>query len=146
MTNSAALRENAHGWILPLAERRVTRFVIDFALTFDFWLADDKHSHIRIGVPFTLTKGERATHLDPEQAAELGPILALHQEIVRRAVAARDGSLKLEFNSGTLISVPPSSEYEAWEASLDDGTQLVSQPGGTIAIWGGQGSGIGASG
>jgi hypothetical protein len=44
--------------------------------------------------------------------------------------------LEGEFIDRTVLRVPPSASYEAWEVSLEGGAMLVSQPGGTVAVWG----------
>ena len=135
MSATNTVVETADGWILPLAGRVVTKCLVDFAFTMDFWVARDDLATIRIGGAFELATDGHRLQLEPEAPTELGPALGLHQREVQRAFAARDGSLEVTFTDGTVLRVPANPSYEAWDAHFKDGAILVSQPGGRVAYW-----------
>jgi hypothetical protein len=126
--------ENGY-WILPLAGRRVTRCLIDFGFTLEFFAAGNKLASIRIETAFNLVRESTETTLDPQITDDLGSALVLFQQEVRTAIAAPDGSLEVTFSNGAIVRVPKNASYEAWQVSLDDGSLLVSQPGGSLTFF-----------
>ena len=130
-----AIVETESGWVLPLAGRLVTRCLVDFAFTLEFWVAGADLMSIRIGVPFELVTPDARLRFDPESPTELGPALGLHQREVRRALASRDGTLEVVFTDETVLRVPAHPSYEAWEAHFGGGAMLACQPGGSVAVW-----------
>jgi integrase len=50
-------------------------------------------------------------------SATLGPLLRLHQAVVRGAEARKDGRLRLVFGDATTITVEPDQQYEAFTVS-----------------------------
>ena len=62
------------------------------------------------------------------------------QAMIGQAVTEADsseavGSLVLHFDDGTLLTIEPDQEYEAWTAAGPSGEKLVCLPGGGLAIW-----------
>ena len=135
MSAANTVVETADGWILPLAGREVTRCLVDFAFTLQFWVTRDDLAQITIGDAFEIATATRRIHLKPQPPTELGPALGLHQRVVQHAFAARDGSLEVTFTDGTVLRVLANPSYEAWDAHFKDGAMLVSQPGGRVAYW-----------
>ena len=116
---------------------------LPFALKLQFttgWLT--------VGGRFTLRSSTKSRTFDPEaERAQLGAAIA---ELVSgsspipnvtSAVAGRDGSLVVAFDSGHAIEVAP-DRYEPWQAGSGEGVgssewwQAVSIAGGGLATWG----------
>jgi len=65
--------------------------------------------------PFTLVTANTITHqLDPNLRSGLGPFLALYPNTLTKAMMSRRGELRLAFQDGTYLTVPPDEKYEAW--------------------------------
>jgi len=120
---------------LRLDGRAVSRCLIDYAFSLEF-LESGVVTTIRIGGKLRLKHRELLIEIDPEDADEIGRASLLVRKTVDRAVAREDGSLEVSFTDGTILSVSPQSDYEAWEAQAADGMKVVSLPGGGLSIWG----------
>jgi hypothetical protein len=111
------LAPRGDGWGLPLGGQQVTRVWLDNE---SIGLLCENMAEVSISEPFVLTSpdGRRET-LDPAgRPVALAPVLA--------------------FAGGTLISVPPGPDYEAWTIAGPggiDGLKIVSMPGGELALW-----------
>ncbi len=118
-----------HGnWVAPLVGRTCNRIVIDkYSPPLVIWfLYDGPEAFVQIDSPFLLQNGTDTIRLDPEnERTTLGPVLSLIERTVTHAVAAQDGSLRLEFNGGAIIKVDcPDPESEPWWFHLDDETEV----------------------
>jgi hypothetical protein len=72
-----------------------------------------------------------------EIPAEIGPQLT---GILCEAHATENGTLQLEFESGSSIRVFADPDYEAWSVVGADGFRVVCMPGGELAVWSGGGT------
>ena len=106
--------DDEHHWIL--LDHQVTQLTVDAtSLRLQTW-SMDASIEIRVLAPFTLTTAGGAVRaLDPVEAEQLGPVLALLHRRVRSATATRRGELVLEFGDGARIEVPPSARRASWE-------------------------------
>ena len=86
---------------------------------------------------FTLDRGGIAFELDPNDRMGLGPFLAVYPASLTAASIDGDGTLRLSFDTGDQITVPPDPRYEPWQISGPGTALVVCQPGevGTLAIW-----------
>ncbi len=73
--------------------------------------------------------------LSGERPDEAGRACVLAGKTIDSAIARQDGSLEVNFTDGSVLNVPVDAEYEAWEASADDGFMVVSLPGGGLSVW-----------
>lgn len=129
------LGQKRGSWILPVGEGVVTQLRIDFAfsLTIEQWI------HIRIETPFVLERDGLAATYDPEQWSTLGPLLQLHQAVVREAEVRKDGWLRLRFADGATLTVEPDERFEAFSVSgalrpsPPKSFSLIALPGGGLA-------------
>jgi hypothetical protein len=73
----------------------------------------------------------------PTKDAQLAQDLVGRRARVERAIVCRESTLRIEFDGGTLVEIPASYEFEAWEVSVDDGSVFAVAPagGGEPAIW-----------
>ncbi|HUZ15143.1 MAG TPA: DUF6188 family protein [Gaiellaceae bacterium] len=63
-------------------------------------------------------------------------LLVMHEARVKRAVAARDATLRVEFDDGFSLVNPPEADVEAWELRGPGYVLLVGTPGGgQPAVW-----------
>jgi hypothetical protein len=51
------------------------------------------------------------------------------------AVDVDDGLLRLAFDDGLVLEVPPHERWEAWQINSNDGLLIVCTPGGGLTIW-----------
>ncbi len=86
--------------------------------------------------PFVLAVESRLHRLDPAERSRLGPLLGLYPDALSLAGVEADGTLQLVFDSGAVIRVAPSPEYEAWQViGAVDHHLVVCMPGGQLAFW-----------
>ena len=93
---------------------------------------------IRIESPFGLRPpvGEVLVDLDPENPKSVLPLQALIGHTIAEAESSEAvGRLVLHFDDGTVLTIEPDQEYEAWTAAGPSGEKLVCLPGGGLAIW-----------
>ena len=90
-----------------------------------------------ISSPFRLDSRAESALLSPEDDTEEAflPIRQLAGQTVDEATADESGTLRVRFNGGTVLLVPPDDAYEAWNVSGPGGALVVSTPGGALAIW-----------
>ena len=79
-------------------------------------------------------------HLSGEKPTESPQACVLFGKTILDAVGHKDGSLHLSFTDGCKLVVPPDQNYEAWDASADDGFLVVSIPGGGLTTWSAKGN------
>jgi hypothetical protein len=92
---------------------------------------------VRVETPFQLSTRAGATSVDPGEDAERGgPLMAaLSGRAVDEAHVSESGVLTLNFDEGTVLTIQPDSDYEAWTVAGPKGQKLVSLPGGEVATW-----------
>ncbi len=117
---------------LPMVGEVVTRIAFDHAISVLTAVGE-----LRVESPFDLeTAGSTATKVDPAAAAAHAE--TLERQHGREITVARvdGGVLELRIGTDVAIRVSPDAAYEAWTYAGDDGTLVVSMPGGELAIWG----------
>jgi hypothetical protein len=84
--------------------------------------------------------GSKMLTLDPENlGTDHGLRDALEGQTINSAIADSDsGTLVITFDVGISLHVLPDPEFEAWSATLSDGTKIVALPGGGLSRWGAQ--------
>ena len=128
--------ERADRWSLPWQDMRVTQIRLDAQLT----LVLDELTEIVVGCPAMIVRGGTSesgaisVQLAPHRQ-EVAPALDLFGRRVIAAVAFKDGRLRLLFQGGEQLHVPPDSFYEAWSLSGPGSLRAVCLPRGGLAIW-----------
>jgi hypothetical protein len=128
--------ERADRWSLPYQDMRVTQLRLDAQLT----LVLDEWTEIVVGSPATLVRGTTpesgaiSVRLAPHRQEVAGALDLFGARIVA-AVAFKDGRLRLLFDGGEQLHVPPDSWYEAWSATGPGTLRAVCLPRGGLAIW-----------
>jgi len=93
-------------------------------------------SGIVIGTPFSVRTERGHYALDPERPAELGPLLAIYPSTLASGVIEADLTLRLTFQSGTSLEVPPDPSYESWQVTGPASRLIVCPPGGgNLVVW-----------
>ena len=91
---------------------------------------------IRIGGVALLGAGTDTIEFDAENAAAVPEKLVKLLHIDLQASVSADSELQFSDADGKqVMSVPSSSEYESWTATLDDGSIAVCGPDGKVAGW-----------
>jgi hypothetical protein len=136
IVNQTRLVEEVSGWRLPLEGCPVRQCCVDWAVTLRIEHPTGTFD-LRIEQPFLfLRQGEDETLLRPEEdPAGLAPVLACTRTTIREAHAFHDGSLVVYFADDSGLTVPGSMEFESWTLAGPAGLQVVSVPGGKLAIW-----------
>jgi hypothetical protein len=92
-----------------IAEPELTWIRVDFQTRLQF-----RDAELVIETPFSLTRAATEQHLDPNDRAGLGPLLALYPDTLQRMTMTPDGTLTAVFTSGVSLTVRPDPHYEAW--------------------------------
>jgi hypothetical protein len=128
--------ERADRWSLPYQDMRITQIRLDAQLT----LVLDESTEIVVGSPATLVRGTTpesgaiSVRLAPHRQEVAGALDLFGARIIA-AVAFKDGRLRLLFDGGDQLHVPPDSWYEAWSATGPGSLRAVCLPRGGLAIW-----------
>jgi len=128
--------ERTDRWSLPWQDMRVTQLRLDAQLT----LVLDESTEIVVGCPATIVRGTTpesgaiSVRLAPHRQ-EVAAALDLFGARVLAAMAFKDGRLRLLFQGGDQLHVPPDSFYEAWSLSGPGSLRAVCLPRGGLAIW-----------
>jgi hypothetical protein len=94
-------------------------------------------TEIVVETPFRLFVDGQEHELDPEDRADLGPLIAIYPATLRAAIVTPGLTLRLTFSSGALMEVPQHAQYEAWQV-VGPGSRLIVCPpgaGGRLAVW-----------
>ena len=130
---------------LPIADREVIQVTLSRStpyLMLEFFetgvgaTANDGYT-LSIEGAFTYESGHERVEVDPSSPSPI--VLNLPLKRVRQALADEDGTLRVRFADGDLMTVPP-NEYEPWQfgsrrSAVDGGWLVVSAAGGGLAVW-----------
>lgn len=115
---------------VALEEHDLTFVRVDHQLRFQFG-----ETEVVIATPFTLVADGREHKLAPEHRDGLGPVLALYPDSLVQLVIGDDGDLRLDWESGAMLTVLPDPSFEAWQVSGPGNRLIVCTPGGELAVW-----------
>ncbi len=131
--------EKDYFWEIPIAGRKVSRIVVDYALKIQFFFPDPvggEETEITIEGPCHFEMDGRKYELNVgENPTGLGPIFAIRGEIVNSALAFKEGRLEIDFVNRAKLIVMPLPKFEAWGVVGVRGLRVVCMPGGELAIW-----------
>ncbi|MFD6516884.1 DUF6188 family protein [Rhodococcus sp. NPDC060176] len=118
---------------LPGVGQRVVRTEVGHALQ----LETDAHVRYFVEENPVLTRPDNTEVVISLPAPASGTDIAaeLTGATIELSNCTADGSLVVLFDSGTVLSVPPSPDFESWNVSAPGNVLVVSTPGGTIAAW-----------
>ena len=115
-----------------LATGTLTRVEFDFAVS----LTVDDGTQLRLGGVGELSQGETSMPFDAEDSS--GHAARLVQLLQGPIVVEVDGSVltvRLADDASTVVTMPASEEFEAWQVRGADGSLTVCMPGGELAVW-----------
>ena len=117
---------------LPIVGEVVTRVAFDAAVSLVTTVGE-----LRVQCSFELeVEGSTATTVDPFDAAPHAATLVRQHGRAITVARVAGGVLELRIGTDVVIRVLPDEAYEAWTYSGDDGTLVVSTPGGELTTWG----------
>lgn len=135
MNSELQLIENNDFWELSTEGRVVTRCLVDHAFTIESWESEGETVSLRIESSFVLLHRGDEQALSSGNPRELGPaLIALHKEI-ESVKAFKAGGIQVRFSDGSVLSVKPHPDFEAWELVSSGGLRVVCNPGGGLSIW-----------
>ena len=129
-------------WMLTSEGAEVTRVCFDWGVGLTIGPSEPQ-TDIRIECHVILVdRHGSAIELAPEGSPHaLAPLLRLLRQPVNQFEVMKDGHLKIRTGDGDVLTVAPSTEFEAWEISGPDGYRMVCSPGGEVTVWSDRGLG-----
>jgi hypothetical protein len=128
------LEETKDGWRVGIEGFELLEIGLSGQVTLTAWSNDGKGQTATIALlgEFRLRDGSgQDYHLSAEEDwASLVPLFSLRSQHLTMVIAARDGSLHVEFESGARLDADPHAAYESWQLWAPDDVWLVSPPGG----------------
>ena len=125
----------SEGRRLRMIARQVTQLCFDHAVTLRLWSQEGEVS-VRIAGKLTVEYGGTTFEVDPDAGENLGAALSLLHAEGAEARATEEGGLEVRFAGGLRLEVAPDPQFEAWELSDSRGAQVISTPGGGLAVVG----------
>lgn len=91
---------------------------------------------IQTGQPFTLSGPTGESHIDPEgDPTNHDAVNHLVGLTIEQATADdQSGTLTIKFSGGWSMRIEPDGQYEAWDFSGPQGTEVICLPNGELAI------------
>ena len=117
-----------------LVSQRITRVCIDHAVT----LLTDGGFEVRLETPFSLTRADGSTRIDPRDREAAAGVLSLLHEVIEAAEFEPSGQLTIAFSDGTRLVASPHAQFEAWVVTDSSGGRVVCLPGGGVSEWSGR--------
>ena len=112
---------------------RVSRVCIGEQLTI---FTDTGHElAIESDALFTTAHGDQAALTAGtfhENGAHLG---LLYNQRISDSAIHDDGTLSVRFENGSVLTVGPDDDFEAWSIVGPDGQRAVCMPGGDLSVW-----------
>lgn len=116
--------------------RSVDRIVFDHAAIMLHFFEDGPTAYILIESSFELRSGDGTQLLDPELGGpRLQPVLALLGARLLDISVTASGDIRIEFQGGLSVHVPPNPRYEAWEVKAHEWFKVVCMPRGEFAAF-----------
>lgn len=110
----------------------LTRVEFDFAVS----LTIDDGAQVRLSGIGELRDGEEPTPFDAEDAgAHAERLVQLLHHPIAIEVAGSALTVRLADDGSTVVTMPASEEFEAWQVRAADGSLTVCMPGGELAVW-----------
>ncbi|MEU6994656.1 DUF6188 family protein [Streptomyces sp. NPDC046465] len=121
---------------LNLRGQAVTRVCFDSTLT--VLTSGDFELHVETEAVLQVSAGDHVS-FDPEFPDVAAPhLVRLTRDVIAEAEVRRVGDLVIKFESGTILTVRPNDDYEAWGLVGPKGRRVTCMPGGEIAVWSGE--------
>lgn len=134
---SELMIEEGDGWLLNVHAWQITRCMIDYGVTLE--AADGDHwIRFRLGSDFVFTSSDERLLIDlgSNSPTAVCPVLKVLHKNIGEAKAFKDGTLRIEFADGAVITAAPDDRFEAWEISSEhQEITIVSLPGGGLVTW-----------
>lgn len=106
--------------VLSVEDRDLSFIRVDHQLRLQFG-----GTEVVIETPFTLAGNGEQRRLDPQDRQDLGPVLGLYPDVLQTLAVDPDGTLRLDLESGSSLTVPPNSTMDTIRAMTDSPAQTV---------------------
>jgi hypothetical protein len=117
---------------LKLAGQRVTAQDAGYTVALVFGEGGSGGAYeVRIETPFSLRQPGGDLEVTPGET-DLPDLVG---RVVTVAQADDEGGLRIDFQDGSRVLVAADPDYEAWTVAGPDGFKVVSEPGGSLAVW-----------
>ena len=120
---------------LPIRLGTVSRCYVDAAFGIQM-ISQGYQATFRIEGQFFLVLDGNERVLSPRRPVELCPAFALLYKDLQGALVEDDGTLRLSFEGGAVIRVPPDPDYESWGITTSTGFGALGLPGRGWDSWG----------
>jgi hypothetical protein len=129
------LLDDGDGWaILPELILWLSQVSIDYCFKMLFW-SNLGSCEVTIGQPFLFQSLASQREIDPENTADLMPVIMLLHQNATRITVSRSGQMRIEFEDGSLIQSDAHDKYEAWTITTSSGGRAIARPGGGVDFW-----------
>ncbi len=133
MSNAPVRTEQ--GWVLPMAGWPVKTCCLGEAFSFQFWRTRDESAYISIEGRAQLTRGGETHTLDPAKLPSLLPAFKLVSVVIDEMIATDDGTLRVVFADGHVLTVPPDPDLGTWQVIGEGGWVAYSMEAGYLGLW-----------
>jgi hypothetical protein len=119
-----------------LVGRDVTRVLLDYAVTLQFWAYGYPTLELKLETEFELLDGRTTEAIRPGQLGQhAARVAGLFGQVVESVALGRDAELRIAFVAGPTVRASMHGDYESWSFVSDTGDQIVCLPSGGVAIW-----------
>ena len=133
---SISIQETPTKWILNPHNIKVSRCILDYAVTLDMINAGiGTQATIKIECDFVLIKNGITQLIEAQNFESIGQAAVLISKELLEGQIFKNGDLELKFSDNIALTVKSHEFYEAWTITLLDRAMFVSIPGGDIAYW-----------
>jgi hypothetical protein len=129
------LQETEEYFQINISGQKVSNISMSSLIDIDI-LGTEFELSIRLEQPFMVCCRGACNSLKPGDKETLSILPSLIGLEADRAIAYRNGRLELRFCDGTILTSEAHPDYEPWTLYASYGLQLVSMPGGQLAVWG----------
>ena len=128
------LVEGGNGWSIWPEDLLLSQVSIDYQLKMAFW-SKVGSCEVIIRMPFLFETADSQKEINPENTADLMPVILLLRRNATRIAASQSGHLRVDFADGASIQVAPDDKYEAWRIVTESGGLAIARPGGDVDFW-----------
>jgi hypothetical protein len=127
----------AAGVMSGASGRRITRVLLDFAVTLQIWDLGRPTVEFKLEGPFYLIRPSAdPLHVDPEQLGLMAvDVAGLFGAELGAIDVGSGGVLRLSLADGRTIQAPPDKQYESWSYASDDGGKVFCLASGGLSVF-----------
>lgn len=137
MSNHLTITEHDDRYTISVEGGSISQIQFDYSISIWIALSEDVRLQLRVDGRADIMAAGTTDTINPESPASACPILHILHDISESLTAYKDGTLELALSGGYRVHIGPDPTFEAWEIStnLPLGLNIVSLPGGDLAVW-----------